>query len=72
MEKKKIEKEKEEEKEKEKEKEEIEVEKEEIELEMEKDEEEGLKCLRVPAKHGDNVTLSMKRFKNTEHVDFYW
>ncbi len=33
---------------------------------------EELKCLRVPAKHGDNVTLSMKRFKNTEHVDFYW
>ncbi len=57
MEKKKIEKEKEEE---------------EIEVEIEKDEKEGLKCLRVPAKHGDNVTLSMKRFKNTEHVDFYW
>ncbi len=49
-----------------------EKEKEEIEVEMEKDAEEGLKCLRVPAKHGDNVTLSMKRFKNTEHVDFYW
>jgi hypothetical protein len=60
VEKKKIEKEKEEEKE------------EEEEIEIEKDKEEGLKCLRVPAKHGDNVTLSMKRFKNTEHVDFYW
>ncbi len=55
-----------------KEKEEKEKKKEEIEVEIEKDEEEGLKCLRVPAKHGDNVTLSMKRFKNTEHVDFYW
>ena len=45
---------------------------EEKEEEMEKEERESLKCLKVPAKHGDNVTLSMKRFKNTEHVDFYW
>ena len=42
------------------------------EEEMEKEKIESLKCLKVPAKHGDNVTLSMKRFKNTEHVDFYW
>jgi hypothetical protein len=61
-----------EEEEEEVEKKKIEKEKEEIEVEIEKDAEEGLKCLRVPAKHGDNVTLSMKRFKNTEHVDFYW
>jgi hypothetical protein len=46
--------------------------KKEEEEEEEEEEKGGLKCLKVPAKHGVNVTLSMKRFKNTEHVDFYW